>query len=47
MDVLPYHAYSGAKAVFLGLPDNGRPEWVPEPGDVEYAKERIDAARRG
>ena len=47
VDVLPYHAYSGAKAVFLGLPDNGRPEWVPEQGDVEHAKERIDAARRG
>ena len=27
---IPYHAYGGAKAVFIGRPDNGRTEWIPE-----------------
>lgn len=39
IDVLPYHAYAGAKATFLGLPDNGRPEWIPGDDTVARANE--------
>ncbi|MCI5810476.1 MAG: glycyl-radical enzyme activating protein [Clostridiales bacterium] len=39
LDLLPYHAYGGAKAVFLGQPDNGVPSWIP-------SGEQIDEARR-
>lgn len=30
IDFLPYHAYGGEKATFLGRPNNGKTEWVPE-----------------
>ena len=29
VELLPYHAYAGTKAVFLGGEDNGRKEWIP------------------
>lgn len=35
VEVIPYHAYGGCKAEFLGYDDNGRPEWIP-------TKEQID-----
>ena len=38
VDVLPYHAYAGTKATFLGLPDNGRKEWIPDDDTVERAR---------
>ncbi len=30
IEYIPYHAYGGAKALFIGQPDNGRPEWIPQ-----------------
>jgi pyruvate formate lyase activating enzyme len=35
---IPYHAYGGTKAVFLGLEDNGRKEWIPKSEEIERAK---------
>lgn len=29
IEYIPYHAYGGAKAEFLGREDNGREDWVP------------------
>ncbi len=45
-DVLPYHAYSGAKAVFLGGEDNGRPEWVPDADEVAKMSEIINGQKQ-
>ncbi len=30
VEFLPYHAYSGSKMLPLGLPDNGRADWIPD-----------------
>ncbi len=38
IELLPYHAYGGSKMVPLGMPDNGRVEWIPDGGTVEGAK---------
>ena len=38
VDLVPYHAYGGSKATFLGLADNGRVDWIP-------TQEQIDEAR--
>ncbi len=38
VEFLPYHAYSGSKMLSLGLPDNGRPEWIPDGETVEKAR---------
>jgi len=35
---MPYHAYGGTKAVFIGQEDNGRKEWIPEQKQLEEAK---------
>lgn len=40
-DVLPYHAYGGSKAVSLGLPDNGKPSYIPTDAQINEAKEII------
>lgn len=29
VEALPYHAYGGCKAVFIGGEDNGRTDWIP------------------
>ena len=39
IELLPYHAYGGSKMLPLGMPDNGRGEWIPDGGTVEGAKE--------
>lgn len=41
VEFIPYHAYGGSKAVFLGLKDNGNREWIPSENDVIYAKEYL------
>ncbi len=41
IDVLPYHAYSGVKAEFCGLPDNGVKEWIPDENTVADAKRKM------
>ncbi len=38
VEIIPYHAYAGTKAVFLGFEDNGKKEWIP-------TKEQLDKAR--
>ena len=41
VDIIPYHAYGGSKAVFLGLEDNGKKEWIPGEAQVEQAKKLL------
>ncbi len=38
IEIIPYHAYGGSKAVLLGLEDNGKKEWIPEQVQIEQAK---------
>jgi pyruvate formate lyase activating enzyme len=35
---IPYHAYGGTKATFLGHEDNGKVEWIPTEEQVNDAK---------
>ena len=42
-ELIPYHAYGAGKAVSLGLEDNGRPGWIPEPELMRHAAERLRA----
>ena len=39
VDFFAYHAYGGSKATFLGRPDNGHKEWIPDDGQIEQAKQ--------
>lgn len=39
VEFLPYHAYAGTKATFLGLKDNGVKDWIPTDEQVAEAKE--------
>ena len=41
---IPYHAYGGAKNMFLGGEDSGRKEWIPTPEQMEKAKEIVKSA---
>ena len=41
IDIIPYHAYAGTKATFLGLPDNGKTEWIPSKEQIAHAKEKV------
>ena len=45
IEFLPYHAYGGSKMIPLGMPDNGRVEWIPDGETVAAAKAYL--ARRG
>ena len=38
VEFIPYHAYGGSKMIPLGMPDNGRVEWIPDADTVESAK---------
>lgn len=38
VELIPYHAYAGTKAVFLGLEDNGKKEWIPTEQQLLQAK---------
>ena len=38
VDFLPYHAFGGAKAVALGLSDNGNKAWIPTKEEIDRAK---------
>lgn len=40
---IPYHAYGGTKAVFLGRSDNGHREWIPTAESLAEAKETLSA----
>ena len=37
VELIPYHAYAGSKMIPLGLPDNGRAEWIPDEETVARA----------
>lgn len=39
--VIPYHAYGGCKAVFIGGEDNGRVDWIPTEEQVNEFKKII------
>lgn len=39
LEIIPYHAYGGAKAVFLGNVDNGNTDWIPTDLQIKQAKE--------
>lgn len=41
VDVLPYHAYAGSKATFIGESDNGRVEWIPNESQTEEFKRAV------
>ena len=43
VEFIPYHAYGGSKMLPLGLPDNGRVEWIPTAEAVEEAKAYLRA----
>ena len=38
VELIPYHAYGGSKALLLGREDNGKKEWIPEQAQIERAK---------
>lgn len=38
VEVIPYHAYGGTKATFLGMADNGRTEWIPAEDQLKDMK---------
>jgi pyruvate formate lyase activating enzyme len=40
---IPYHAYGGSKAVFLGRSDNGNREWIPSAESLLEAREMLSA----
>ncbi len=43
VELIPYHAYGGAKAVFIGKTDNGKKQWIPEIGQIEDAKRILES----
>ena len=43
---IPYHAYGGAKATFLGGADSGRKEWIPTSEQIEQAKNFLKSYRQ-
>ena len=42
VDILPYHAYAGSKATFIGKSDNGRVEWIPSESQTEEFKRAVN-----
>lgn len=44
VDLIPYHAYAGSKAVCLGLPDNGNKDWIPTTAQLNLAKQILQEA---
>lgn len=38
VDVLPYHAYAGSKALRLGLEDDSHPDWIPTKQELAEAQ---------
>ena len=43
VEFIPYHAYGGSKATLLGLPDNGRTEWIPDKNELERARKTVSS----
>lgn len=38
VELIPYHAFGGSKAMLIGEPDNGKNEWIPEPWQLDEAR---------
>jgi pyruvate formate lyase activating enzyme len=38
VEFIPYHAYAGTKAIFIGQEDNGNKAWIPTEAQIEEAK---------
>ena len=45
VEFIPYHAYGGTKATFLGREDSGKQGWIPTPQQVARAKEVLASAK--
>jgi len=45
IEIIPYHAYGGTKATFLGCEDNGNTDWIPSEAQIAEAKDLL--RRRG
>ena len=43
VEFIPYHAYAGTKATFIGKEDNGKLSWIPQDSDLEKAKAILKA----
>ena len=43
VELIPYHAYGGTKAVLIGKQDNGNKQWIPEMRQIEDAKRILDS----
>lgn len=43
VELIPYHAYGGTKAVFCGSVDNGNPRWIPTAAQTEEARAVLTA----
>jgi hypothetical protein len=41
VELIPYHAYAGSKAVRVGRPDNGRVDWIPTEEDMAEARREL------
>lgn len=41
VELMPYHAYGGTKATFLGGEDNGRAEWIPTEAQLQDFAEML------
>lgn len=44
VEIIPYHAYGGTKAVFIGSEDNGRSEWIPDTEEIDKFKSVLKSA---
>lgn len=42
IELIPYHAYGGAKAVFLGLESNEKKEWIPTEDQISQARNFLE-----
>lgn len=43
VELIPYHAYAGSKMLPLGLPDNGRPDWIPSSETMGVARDYLSS----
>lgn len=41
VEFIPYHAYGGTKATFLGFDDNGKADWILSKEQIEAAKKHL------
>lgn len=41
VELIPYHTYGSSKSLQLGLCDDGKEEWIPQPTDIDRAKDYL------